>query len=92
MLGEMILSYYVQINKLAGNEDVNLPCKMSEQASGYDLYAAVGSEVVLAPGERALIPTGISLAMPDGLEVSNSSTKWTSLEAWDYVFEHTWND
>ncbi|WP_179281595.1 dUTP diphosphatase [Paenibacillus sp. VTT E-133280] len=62
------MSYYVQINKLAGNEDVNLPCKMSEQASGYDLYAAVESEVVLAPGERALISTGISLAMPDGLE------------------------
>lgn len=62
------MSYYVQINKLAGNEDVNLPCKMSEQASGYDLYAAVESEVVLAPGERALIPTGISLAMPDELE------------------------
>lgn len=62
------MSYYVEINKLAGNEDVNLPCKMSEQASGYDLYAAVESEVVLAPGERALIPTGIALAMPDGLE------------------------
>lgn len=62
------MSYYVEINKLAGNEDVNVPCKMSEQASGYDLYAAVESEVVLAPGERALIPTGIALAMPDGLE------------------------
>ncbi|AIQ18945.1 deoxyuridine 5'-triphosphate nucleotidohydrolase [Paenibacillus sp. FSL H7-0357] len=64
----MILSYYVQINKLPGNEDVLLPRKMSEQASGYDLYASVDGEVVLAPGERALIPTGISLAMPDGLE------------------------
>lgn len=62
------MSYYVQINKLTGNEDVNLPCKMSEQASGYDLYAAVAGEIVLAPGERALIPTGISLAMPEGLE------------------------
>jgi dUTP pyrophosphatase len=64
----MILSHYVQINKLPGNEDVLLPRKMSEQASGYDLYAAVGEAVVLAPGERKLIPTGISLAMPDGLE------------------------
>ncbi|ASA22211.1 deoxyuridine 5'-triphosphate nucleotidohydrolase [Paenibacillus donghaensis] len=64
----MILSYYVQINKLAGTEDVQLPRKMSEQASGYDLYAAVESDVVLSPGARALIPTGISLAMPDGLE------------------------
>ncbi|WP_036724736.1 dUTP diphosphatase [Paenibacillus sp. FSL R7-277] len=64
----MILPHYVQINKLPGNEDVLLPCKMSEQASGYDLYAAVGEPVVLAPGERTLIPTGISLAMPGGLE------------------------
>ncbi|WP_211296465.1 dUTP diphosphatase [Paenibacillus donghaensis] len=62
------MSYYVQINKLAGTEDVQLPRKMSEQASGYDLYAAVESDVVLSPGARALIPTGISLAMPDGLE------------------------
>lgn len=62
------MSYYVQINKLPGNEDVFIPRKMSEQASGYDLYAAVESEVVLVPGARALIPTGISLAMPDGLE------------------------
>ncbi len=62
------MSYYVQINKLPGNEDVFIPRKMSEQASGYDLYAAVESDVVLVPGARALIPTGISLAMPDGLE------------------------
>ncbi|WP_410510875.1 dUTP diphosphatase [Paenibacillus sp. BR2-3] len=62
------MSYYVQINKLQGNEEVFLPRKMSEQASGYDLFAAVEAEVMLAPGERALIPTGIALAMPDGLE------------------------
>ncbi|WP_209992754.1 dUTP diphosphatase [Paenibacillus rhizoplanae] len=62
------MPHYVQINKLPGNEDVLLPCKMSELASGYDLYAAVGEPVVLAPGERTLIPTGISLAMPGGLE------------------------
>ncbi|NUU61368.1 dUTP diphosphatase [Paenibacillus sp. JW14] len=63
-----MLSYFVQIHKQPGNEDVSLPRKMSEQASGYDLYAAVDSDVVLEPGARALIPTGISLAMPDGLE------------------------
>ncbi|WP_090713517.1 dUTP diphosphatase [Paenibacillus typhae] len=64
----MTLSYHVQINKLPGNEDVQLPRKMSEQASGFDLHASVAEPVVLAPGERALIPTGIALAMPDGLE------------------------
>ncbi|WP_198536550.1 dUTP diphosphatase [Paenibacillus sp. DMB5] len=63
-----MLSYHVQINKLSGNEDVQLPRKMSEQASGFDLHASVAEPVVLAPGERALIPTGIALAMPDGLE------------------------
>ncbi|WP_179088023.1 dUTP diphosphatase [Paenibacillus sp. FSL R7-0273] len=63
-----MLSYHVQINKLPGNEDVQLPRKMSEQASGFDLHASVAEPVVLAPGERALIPTGIALAMPDGLE------------------------
>ncbi|MDQ0193437.1 dUTP diphosphatase [Paenibacillus wynnii] len=62
------MSYYVQINKLPGNEEVFLPRKMSGQASGYDLFAAVDGEVTLAPGQRALIATGIALAMPDGLE------------------------
>ncbi|WP_373314351.1 dUTP diphosphatase [Xylanibacillus composti] len=45
-----------------------MPRKMSELASGYDLFAAVGEPVELAPGERALIPTGIAMAMPPGLE------------------------
>ncbi len=64
----MILSHYVQINKLPGNEDVKLPEKMSRLASGYDLYAAVIEDVVLQPGERKLIPTGFAIAMPEGLE------------------------
>lgn len=62
------MSIYVQMLKLPGNEDVNLPRKMSEQASGYDLFAAVSEELTLAPGQRALVPTGIAIAMPDGLE------------------------
>ncbi|WP_179945162.1 dUTP diphosphatase [Paenibacillus durus] len=62
------MSYYVQILKLPGNEDVNPPRQMSEQASGYDLFAAVSGEMTLEPGARALVPTGIALAMPDGLE------------------------
>lgn len=64
----MNLSYLVQINRLPGNEDVELPKKMSELASGFDLHAAVQEPVVLAPGERMLIPTGIAIAMPGGLE------------------------
>ncbi|WP_249899249.1 dUTP diphosphatase [Paenibacillus sp. PK3_47] len=75
------MSHYVQIKKLPGNEDVQLPRKMSEQASGYDLHASVTGEVVLAPGERALIPTGISLAMPDGLEAQIRPRSGLALKA-----------
>ncbi|MEG6587848.1 dUTP diphosphatase [Paenibacillus barengoltzii] len=62
------MSFEVQINHLAGNEDIELPRKMSELASGFDLYAAVTEELTLQPGQRALVPTGIAIAMPGGLE------------------------
>ncbi|WP_170308007.1 dUTP diphosphatase [Paenibacillus dakarensis] len=60
--------HHVQINRLSGNEDVLLPVKMSELASGFDLHAAVAEPVVLMPGERKLIPTGFAIAMPGELE------------------------
>lgn len=41
---------------------------MSEWAAGFDLHAAVAEPVTLAPGERALIPTGFAMAMPPDLE------------------------
>ncbi|URJ45889.1 dUTP diphosphatase [Paenibacillus polymyxa] len=59
---------YVEINRLAGNEDIELPRKMSELASGFDLYAAVQENQVLEPGKRCLVPTGFAIAMPAGLE------------------------
>ncbi len=60
--------YNVQLKRLPGNEDIHLPQKMSELASGFDLYAAVPEPVTLQPGERSLIPTGIAIAMPAELE------------------------
>jgi len=53
---------------LPGSEGLELPRKMSELASGFDLYAAVTEPMVLEPGKRALVPTGLALAMPAGLE------------------------
>lgn len=64
----MNLSFEVQIKRFAGNEDIEQPRKMSELASGFDLYAAVTEDLVLQPGARALVPTGIAIAMPGGLE------------------------
>lgn len=68
MLGEMNLSINVEIMALPGSEGLELPRKMSELASGFDLYAAVTEPMVLEPGKRALVPTGLALAMPAGLE------------------------
>ncbi|WP_249529782.1 dUTP diphosphatase [Paenibacillus brevis] len=62
------MSYNVQLKRFAGNEDIEIPRKMSELASGFDLYAAVMEDLILHPGQRALVPTGIAIAMPGGLE------------------------
>ncbi|MBP1155954.1 dUTP pyrophosphatase [Paenibacillus sp. PvR052] len=61
-------AFDVQIKRLPGNEDIPLPQKMSQLASGFDLYAAVSEPVTLEPGARTLIPTGFALAMPGELE------------------------
>lgn len=60
--------YNVQFKRLPGNEDVQLPQKMSLAASGFDLYAAVSEPIEVDPGGRLLIPTGLTLAIPIGLE------------------------
>lgn len=64
----MNLSINVEIMALPASEGLELPRKMSELASGFDLYAAVTEPMVLEPGKRALVPTGLALAMPAGLE------------------------
>jgi len=48
--------------------DIPLPMYQSDLASGLDLCAAVRNDVVLAPGTRAMIPTGLAIAMPLGYE------------------------
>jgi dUTP pyrophosphatase len=45
-----------------------LPAYMSASAAGMDLHAAVDADVVLAPGQIALIQTGLEVAIPDGYE------------------------
>jgi dUTP pyrophosphatase len=48
--------------------DLPLPRYMTPGASGLDLAAAVTGDVVLAPGEIRLIPTGLAIAIPPGFE------------------------
>ena len=60
----------VPVAKLPHAADLPLPQYQSALAAGLDLFSAVpaGAPLVLAPGERATIPTGIAIALPAGLE------------------------
>jgi dUTP diphosphatase len=51
-----------------GRDALPLPRYMTPGASGMDLLADVEHEVVLAAGERRLVPTGITVAVPSGFE------------------------
>ena len=52
----------------SGPAPLDLPRYMSPGAAGLDLLADVPQEVSLAPGERALVPTGFAMALPAGYE------------------------
>lgn len=55
---------------LAHGKGLPLPAYQSDEAAGLDLMAAVDAEapVTIASGARALVPTGISIALPKGYE------------------------
>jgi dUTP diphosphatase len=65
-----VTSVTVQIKRLPHALDLPLPEYKSEQAAGLDLLAAVPADapVLIAAGERALIQTGLALALPRGFE------------------------
>ncbi len=58
----------VCIKVLDHGKGLDLPHHATEGSAGLDLKSATDANVVLHPGERKLIPTGISIAIPDGYE------------------------
>jgi dUTP pyrophosphatase len=60
----------VKILRLAHARGLPLPTYESGQAAGMDLRAAVGDDapMILAPRERAAVPTGFAIALPQGFE------------------------
>lgn len=54
----------ILIKKLS--EKATLPTRGSEYAAGYDLYACIDEDAVIAPGKTVKIGTGISVAVPEG--------------------------
>ena len=58
----------VAITTLPHAEGLGLPAYATEHAAGMDLFAAVANDVVIEPGKRKLVPTGLSIALPAGYE------------------------
>ena len=58
----------IAITRLPHAENLDLPAYATEQAAGMDLVAACSNDIVLQPGQRTLIPTGLSIALPEGYE------------------------
>ena len=58
----------VPIQRLPHGADLPLPAYATEASAGLDLLAAVDAPVTLEPGARALVPSGIALALPVGTE------------------------
>ena len=58
----------VAVTVLPHGHGLPLPRYASAAASGVDLVAAVSEPLVLQPGERKAVPTGLALALPEGYE------------------------
>jgi len=60
----------IKVTRLPHGEDLPVPAYQSIDAAGLDLMAAVPPDapVTIEPGARALIPTGIAIALPRGTE------------------------
>lgn len=58
----------VELKPLEHAVGLKLPAYETDQSAGMDLSAAIEEAIELEPGERALIPTGLSIALPKGFE------------------------
>ncbi len=74
-------SITVAVQRLPEGEGLPLPTYMSCNASGADVCAAVHDELTLLPGARALVPTGLALALPQGYEAQIRPRSGLALKA-----------
>ena len=70
----------VPVRRLPHARDLDLPEYATDAAAGLDLPAAIDSDLVLASGERRLVPTGISIALPPGIEAQVRPRSGLALE------------
>jgi dUTP pyrophosphatase len=58
----------VAVTRLGDAADLPLPAYATAGSSGLDLMASIAGPLSIAPGGRALVPTGIKIALPEGFE------------------------
>ena len=58
----------VKVKRIRPESTNPLPGYMTSHAAGMDLYADLAEDIMLVPGARSLIPTGIAIELPDGYE------------------------
>lgn len=59
----------IQVEIMRHAEGLDLPAYATSGAAGMDAVAAIDRDLVLAPGERRPVPTGLKLVIPDGYEL-----------------------
>ena len=64
-----------------------LPRYQSEQAAGLDLCADIDGEWTLAPLARRAVPTGIAIALPEGLRGAGTSEVGAGSPTWDHLHQ-----
>jgi dUTP pyrophosphatase len=64
----MSIVVVLELERLESAQDLPVPRYQTAGAAGVDLHAAVRPDLVLAPLERCLVPTGVRIAIPDGFE------------------------
>ena len=63
-----MLPVQVEVQRLPHAAGLPMPQYATVGSAGFDLSAAIGEPLILAPGDRALVPTGLCLAIPAGYE------------------------
>jgi dUTP pyrophosphatase len=69
----------IPLKVLPHANDLPLPTYATPGSAGLDLMAAITDEMVIQPGKRAMVPTGLAIALPEGLEAqvrSRSGLSW----------------
>ena len=63
------MTVQISVRRLPHGKDLPFPAYATAGAAGMDLLAAVDAPVTIEPGKRALVPTGLAIALPPGYEL-----------------------